>query len=87
LPPPPPPPPPQDVLRTMKQGGRVRTLVPAELGWAALGEDCGSLQPQPPTFATKRQLLVGGCVRVVCGVRCAGCAARGALRAPRCVDW
>lgn len=35
----------------MAPGGRVRALVPPELGYTS-----SALQPQPPTFATKRQL-------------------------------
>ena len=35
----------------MSPGGRRRALVPPELGYTS-----SALQPQPPTFATKRQL-------------------------------
>ncbi|EIE24660.1 FKBP-like protein, partial [Coccomyxa subellipsoidea C-169] len=42
------------VLEGMKPGGRRRALIPPELGYAA---DPDNAQPQPPTFATRRQLL------------------------------
>jgi FKBP-type peptidyl-prolyl cis-trans isomerase len=48
-----------EVLAGMSPGGRVRALVPPELGYvaAAVGAGAGQpLGPQPPTFATKRQL-------------------------------
>jgi FKBP-type peptidyl-prolyl cis-trans isomerase len=35
----------------MQQGGKRRVLVPPEAGYVS-----SVLQPQPPTFATKRQL-------------------------------
>jgi len=41
----------EEVLQGMAPGGRVRALVPPELGYTS-----SALQPQPPTFATKRQL-------------------------------
>jgi len=43
-----------DVLMGMRRGGKRRALVPPEHGYAS---DPSSLLPQPPTFATKRQLL------------------------------
>ena len=42
----------QEAVRGMQPGGKRRVLVPPELGFV---DD--SMQPQPPTFATKRQLL------------------------------
>ncbi|KIY95433.1 hypothetical protein MNEG_12530, partial [Monoraphidium neglectum] len=39
------------VLIGMSTGGRRRALVPPELGYTS-----SALQPQPPTFATRRQL-------------------------------
>lgn len=39
------------VLIGMSPGSRVRALIPPELGYTS-----SVLQPQPPTFATKRQL-------------------------------
>lgn len=42
----------QDAVRGMQAGGKRRALVPPELGFVN-----DTLQPQPPTFATKRQLL------------------------------
>ncbi|CAL8467684.1 g7222 [Coccomyxa elongata] len=44
----------EEVLEGMRPGGRRRALIPPELGYAA---DPNNAQPQPPTFATKRQLL------------------------------
>ncbi|KAI8469354.1 MAG: hypothetical protein J3K34DRAFT_385891 [Monoraphidium minutum] len=41
----------EEVLAGMAPGGRRRALVPPELGYTS-----SALQPQPPTFATKRQL-------------------------------
>lgn len=41
----------EEVLLGMSPGGRARALVPPELGYTS-----SALQPQPPTFATKRQL-------------------------------
>ena len=41
----------EEVFTGMQPGGKRRVLVPPELGYAD-----ASLQPQPPTFATKRQL-------------------------------
>eukprot|EP00879_Flechtneria_rotunda_P002872 GHRR01003087.1.p1 GENE.GHRR01003087.1~~GHRR01003087.1.p1 ORF type:complete len:230 (+),score=78.33 GHRR01003087.1:1046-1735(+) len=41
----------QDALIGMQQGSKRRILVPPQLGYLST-----ALQPQPPTFATKRQL-------------------------------
>jgi len=41
----------EDALIGMQQGGKRRVLVPPEAGYVS-----SVLQPQPPTFATKRQL-------------------------------
>jgi FKBP-type peptidyl-prolyl cis-trans isomerase len=41
----------EEVLVGMAPGGRRRALVPPELGYTS-----SALQPQPPTFATRRQL-------------------------------
>jgi FKBP-type peptidyl-prolyl cis-trans isomerase len=41
----------EEVLAGMAPGSRRRALVPPELGYTS-----SALQPQPPTFATKRQL-------------------------------
>jgi len=42
----------QEVVGRMHQGSKLRALIPANLGY----QDCGKDQPQPPTFATQRQL-------------------------------
>ena len=44
----------EEVLVGMRVGGKRRALIPPELGYA---DDPNNAQPQPPTFATKRQLL------------------------------
>ncbi len=44
----------EEVLEGMKPGGKRRALIPPELAYAANPNDA---QPQPPTFATKRQLV------------------------------
>ncbi|KAF5839721.1 hypothetical protein DUNSADRAFT_18721 [Dunaliella salina] len=41
-----------EILMRMRQGGKLRAYIPPELGW----KDCKTMEPQPPTFATKRQL-------------------------------
>jgi FKBP-type peptidyl-prolyl cis-trans isomerase len=41
----------EEVLTGMQQGGKRRALIPPEVGYAGLASE-----PQPPTFATKRQL-------------------------------
>eukprot|EP00798_Chlamydomonas_sp_ICE-L_P030454 gene30454-35464_t len=42
----------QEVLLGMTQGAKRRALVPPDVGYL----DCGKDEPQPPTFATQRQL-------------------------------
>mmetsp|Transcript_5290 Transcript_5290/g.11582 ORF Transcript_5290/g.11582 Transcript_5290/m.11582 type:complete len:238 (+) Transcript_5290:31-744(+) len=42
----------QEVLLGMRQGQKRRALVPPEVGYV----DCTQQEPQPPTFATRRQL-------------------------------
>ena len=44
----------EEVLEGMRAGGKRRALIPPELGYA---NNPNNAQPQPPTFATKRQLL------------------------------
>jgi hypothetical protein len=44
----------EEVLEGMRPGGKRRALIPPELGYAT---NPNAAQPQPPTFATKRQLL------------------------------
>ena len=44
----------EEVLTGMKAGGKRRALIPPELGYAS---DPNNAQPQPPTFASRRQLL------------------------------
>jgi len=41
-----------EILMRMRQGGKLRAFIPPELGY----KDCKTMEPQPPTFATKRQL-------------------------------
>ncbi len=41
----------EEVLNGMAPGSKRRALIPPELGYVS-----GAEQPQPPTFATKRQL-------------------------------
>lgn len=43
-----------EALTGMQQGGKRRILVPPELGYVS--SSTGAAEPQPPTFATKRQL-------------------------------
>ncbi|KAG1672794.1 hypothetical protein FOA52_002782 [Chlamydomonas sp. UWO 241] len=42
----------EEVLLGMRKGGKRRALIPREAGYS----DCGTQEPQPPTFGTKRQL-------------------------------
>lgn len=44
----------EEVLAGMKPGGKRRALIPPALGYVS---NPNNAQPQPPTFATKRQLL------------------------------
>ena len=44
----------EEAIVGMKPGAKRRVLVPPQLGFTGSNAE---LQPQPPTFATKRQLL------------------------------
>jgi len=43
----------QEVLFKLKQGGKARALIPPSVGYG----DCSADKPQPPGYATTRQLL------------------------------
>ena len=45
-----------ETLLNMKKGSKRRVLIPPSTGYAPEGKYDETLQPQPPTFATKRQL-------------------------------
>ena len=44
----------EEALVGMKPGAKRRAMIPPQLGYSGPNAE---LQPQPPTFATKRQLL------------------------------
>lgn len=49
-----------EVLLRLRQGGKLRAFIPPEIGYKTCKEE-----PQPPTFATKRQLCNHNRVRAV----------------------
>ncbi len=48
----------EEVLVGMAPGGKRRALIPPAAGYASPAQGGAAPQPQPPTFATKRQLEV-----------------------------